>query len=262
MTQALPDEEPPTGLSNDRFAECRVEGVFELSSKEQGLLSLGPQVRLRRIASPSMQSLEILQEVPTEVALRDIEARGLAELKDAVESLGLQPDGPLNQKESFRIPLRKLAGESETEEVWVKASNEIGVALPRLIMFTSTAEPSPQKEITQALREAYDRTLDDETIIAPVRAAEDTVRGRLQNAANDLRKHIVERCPELEQVEVVPSVSFREGFTGIELRSSKPDQGAVDLASSGAPVRGDESPSPYGSGLRTCLRRGSQATGP
>jgi putative ATP-dependent endonuclease of OLD family len=237
LTHALPDEEPPTGRSNDRFAECRVEGVFELSSKEQEVLGLGPEVRLRRIASPSTQSLEILQDVPTDAALRDIEAKTLAELKDAVESLGLQPDGPLNQKESFRIPLRKRAGESETEEVWVKASNEVAAALPRLIMFTSTAEPSPEKEITQALREAYDRTLDDETIIAPVRAAEDTVRGRLQDAANHLREHIVERCPELEQVEVVPSVSFREGFAGIELRSSKPDQGAVDLASSGAGTR-------------------------
>ena len=237
LTHALPDEEPPCGRSNDRFAECWVEGLFELSSDEQGRLGLGPEVRLRRVASPGSQSLEILQEVPTNVLLRDLETKNLEDLKKGADSLGLQAEGPQNQKESFRIPLRKLAGESETEEVWVKANAEIAAALPRLIMFTSTAEPSPEKEITQALREAYDRTLDDEEIIAPVRTAEATVRQRLQDAANDLRKHIVKRCPELEQVEVVPSVSFREGFGGIDLRSSRPEQGVVDLAASGAGTR-------------------------
>lgn len=237
LTHALPDEEPPCGRSNDRFAECWAEGVVELSSDEQGRLGLGPEIRLRRVASPGSRSLEILQEAPANLLLRDIETKSLAELKSAAESLGLLPQGPTNQKESFRIPLRDLAAESETEEIWTTASNEIAAALPRLIMFTSTAEPSPEKEITQALREAYDRTLDDEKIIEPVRTAEASVRERLQDAANDLRKHIVERCPELEQVDVVPSVSFRDGFAGIELRSSRPDQGVVDLAASGAGTR-------------------------
>ena len=237
LTHALPDEEPPCGRSNDRFAECRVEGVFDLNDDEQARLGLGSEVHLRRVASPGFQSLEIYQEVPKNVLLRNLETKTLAELKEAAESLGVQPQGPQNQKDSFREPLRELAGKAETEEVWAKASNEIAAALPRLIMFTSTAEPNPEKEITQALREAFDRTLDDDEIITPVRTAETTVRQRLQDAANDLRKHIVERCPELEQVEVVPSVSFREGFGGVDLRSSRPDQGVVDLAASGAGTR-------------------------
>lgn len=237
LTHAMPDEIPPTGRSNDRFAECRVLGIFELSSDEQSELGLPPEIQLRRLASPENQSLEILIEVPTNLALRDIEEKSLAQLKEAAESLSLDPEGPLNQKDSFRVPLRRLAEGSETEEAWVPANKDIEAALPRLIMFTSTAEPSPENEISQALREAYDRTLDDEDIIGPVRAAEATVQERLQDAANDLRGHIVERCPELEKVEVVPAVSFREGFGGVELRSSRPDQAAVDLSSSGAGTR-------------------------
>lgn len=237
LTHALPEEDPPTGRSNDRFAECRVLGIFELSSEEQEALGLAPEIQLRRLATPMSQSLEILKEVPANPNLRDLANMTLNELKEATESLGIKPTGPSTTKESFRVPLRELAEESETEKVWMPAGKDIEAALPRLIMFTSTAEPSPEGEISQALREAYDQTLEDEEIIGPVRAAEATVQARLQDAANDLRSHIVNRCPELETVEVVPMVSFREGFGGVELRSSRPAQSAVDLSSSGAGTR-------------------------
>lgn len=237
LTHALPEEDPPTGRSNDRFAECRVLGIFELNSEEQEALGLTPEIQLRRLATPISQSLEILKEVPANPQLRDLEYMTLNELKETAESLGIKPTGPSTTKESFRVPLRELADESETEKVWVLAGKDIEAALPRLITFTSTAEPSPEGEISKALREAYDQTLEDEEIIGPVRAAEATVQARLQDAANDLRKHIVARCPELERVEVVPMVSFREGFGGVELRSSRPAQSAVDLSSSGAGTR-------------------------
>lgn len=237
LTHALADEDPPMGRTNDRFAECRVVGIFELSSEEQDELDLASEIRLRRRATPEGQSLEILKEVPANPDLRDIEEKSLADLKDAVESLGLKHAGPLTKKESFLVPLREFAENSETEEAWMPASKELEAVLPRLIMFTSTAEPSPENEISQALREAYNQSLEDEDIIGPVRSAEATVQSRLQDAANDLRKHIVERCPDLEKVEVVPTVSFKQGFGGVELRSFRPGQGPVDFSSSGAGTR-------------------------
>lgn len=106
-----------------------------------------------------------------------------------------------------------------------------------MIRFSSTQEPNPEQEIINALKEAYSRALEDPAITAPVRAAEKQVRERVEAEAEDLRKHIVERCPELAEFGVQPSVSFREGFTGVSLNTARTGESHVGLTSSGAGTR-------------------------
>lgn len=232
------DEAPECGAESGRFAECRVEGSFALTPSEQERLGLPALAVFRRTVSLSgSKSFQVRLVVPKDPRLRDFKDKNLNELRERSGALNVEPEGPANRRDSFLQPLQRLAESAETEEAWVAAPRDAEDGLPRLIFFSSTDEPSPEGEIKQALREAYDRALEDPSIIGPVREAEGEVRRVVQQEADQLTGHIVERCPELAEFRVAPQVSFKEGFTGVSLSSSRPDQPHVGLGASGAGTR-------------------------
>jgi putative ATP-dependent endonuclease of OLD family len=239
FTSAVSDATALDGTSTRDSRECSVEGRARLSDEESKSFELPLDVSIRRRqqeggASPS---LEIVMSAPADERLRGLDKLGLDDLKQTLAELGAMPVGPANRKESYLVPLLALAANQGHEDVWMPMPPKLEDNLPRFISFASTAEPDPEIEIRQVLQEAYARSLEDASIVGPVREAEAKVRDLLKAQAEDLREHIVGRCPELKALIVDPSVSFKEGFGGVHLSLSRPDGPSVGLAASGAGTR-------------------------
>ncbi len=178
--------------------------------------------------------LEIITLAPADARLQTLDSKKLSELKEIAEQLGVIAAGPANQRDSYLRPLQETADKQDRVEVWLAARKELVESLPRLITFASTAEPNPEAEIREALQEAYVQALEDADIVGPVRKAEKEVRTKLEDAAKHLRDHILDSCPELADLVVEPTVSFKEGFGGVRLSSMRKGSGAVPLSASGA----------------------------
>jgi ABC-type dipeptide/oligopeptide/nickel transport system ATPase subunit len=238
FTSARPDELPSISLVDGRYSECWVEGRFRPDQEEQELTGFGDGVLLRRRQeigeSPSLQIRTI---APSDERLRALDDRKLEELRTIATELAVEPVGPKNQKASYVVALKSLAEAQPQVPVWVPVSPELVDRLPRLISFASTAEPDPEADIRQALQEAYARTLEDAEIVGPVREAERQVREKLGSEANELRNHIIAQCPELSNLVVEPSVSFKEGFGRVRLMSTRGQGSPVSLSGSGTGTR-------------------------
>jgi energy-coupling factor transporter ATP-binding protein EcfA2 len=238
LTYGADGEDPVCGLEDGRYAACWVEGRFSSDGKEQSQLGLHAEANIRRRFGPEgATALEVLTLAAADPKLRGLDTKRLAELQQIAADLDIGPAGPANHRDSYLRPLRELADSQDKEAVWMPASREIVERLPRLIAFASTAEPDPEGEIRQALQEAYVQALEDSSIVGPVRAAEKKVRAKLGREAKALRTHIIERCPELSDLVVEPTVSFKEGFGGVKLSSTRREGGSVALSASGAGTR-------------------------
>jgi putative ATP-dependent endonuclease of OLD family len=238
LTLAADGEDPGCGLEDGRYASCWVEGRFALDGDEPQQLGLEAKANIRRRFGPDAASqLEMLTVAPADPNLRALGTKKLVELKQIAGGLGITATGPANHRDSYLRPLQELAEKGNQEEVWMPASREVGERLPRLIAFASTAEPNPESEIREGLQEAYVQALEDPSIVGPVRAAEKKVRAKLEREAKALRTHIIERCPELSDLVVEPTVSFKEGFGGVKLSSTRKEGGSVELSASGAGTR-------------------------
>jgi putative ATP-dependent endonuclease of OLD family len=238
LTYAAEGEEPACGLQEGRYAGCWAEGRFSLNGDEPTELGLDARANIRRLFGPDgATQLVVLTLAPADPKLRGLSTKRLVELQQIAADLGIKPAGPANHRDSYIGPLQELAESQDKEAVWMPASREIDERLPRLISFASTAEPNPEGEIHQALQEAYVQALEDSSIVGPVRTAEKNVRAKLGREAKALRTHIIERCPELSDLVVEPTVSFKEGFGGVKLSSTRKEGGSVALSASGAGTR-------------------------
>jgi putative ATP-dependent endonuclease of OLD family len=231
------DPEAPT--RDGRNAECVVEGQVRLTTQESEELQLPAETQIRRRANHDGQVfLEVLILVPEDERLRSLSEKPIQDLKQIAAELGVDPVGPKSERRSFLARLEQLAANSNTVEVWVpRDRTALAGRLPRVIDFSSTAEPDPGHEIQRALQEAYSLALDDPEIVGPVRAAESQVRAKLQTEAEQLKAHILNRCPELSDFTVTPSVSFKEGFTNVGITSSRGLDARIPLEVSGAGTR-------------------------
>jgi hypothetical protein len=181
FTLLLPDESPTGPTSDGRYAECSTEGRFLLDDNELAELDLPKEVTFRRRSEAGGTiRLEVRKQVAADARLRELPSRSLANLKAVAEELGVGPAGPANQKASYVSPLQALADCEAQVNDWVTAPAAVAERLPRLVHFASTAEPDPETEIREALREAYSRALEDPLLVGPVRKAEDQVRRRLE----------------------------------------------------------------------------------
>jgi len=212
-----------------------VEGTFEFDAATGRALGVASPAAVRRAFREGQASLEILANVPVEPDLQDLGSHlTLVELQERAERLGIDPDGPRNAKTSYLGPLERAAAVAPKEEAWVRATQELGRALPRIIKFASTHAPDPEQEIASSLREVYAQLLEDEDIKGPIADVEATVQGRLNTHAQALCGHIRERCQELQDVDVVPAVSFKGGFQGVQLRAGRGGDASESLREAGA----------------------------
>ncbi|HWM63343.1 MAG TPA: TOPRIM nucleotidyl transferase/hydrolase domain-containing protein [Solirubrobacterales bacterium] len=219
-----------------RVERILVTGTFSMDEATRREFGRGEvTIKLRRSIQPGeAPRYEVLDRVPVDEELRLLADRKLQDLRDICERRDITPEGKASAKASWLAPLERLASESEQIEEWAPAPAEIVKRLPRCLVFSSTAEPDPERQIAAALKVAFDQVLDDGRFIGPVREAEEKVRQRLSHEAGDLCKHIGMRCPELSEIVVLPDVAFSEGFRSVEVRTSRGSTAGVALEKSGA----------------------------
>lgn len=221
--------------ADGRSAETAVVGRFRLSELEQQEVALPEEIRLRRIARDGGNAeYEVWRRVPEDERLRGLDAANVSQLRTVASELGVRPEGDARRPESYRVPLGALAATGPQVELWAPAPRGLQQLLPRYLRFSSTREPDPQAEIHQALREAFVTLLEDDALVGPVREVEETIRVRLTEAAGELCSHIRARCPELQEIEIEPNVSFREGFGNVSVRTARTSTENVALTHSGA----------------------------
>jgi len=226
---------PSEGAEPLRSETVVVEGRLALGEQDAADLGLDRTVTLRRVADTSgAVRHETLGARPVDERLRDVEARKVTELKALGGELGIEPSGPANQREAWLVPLRAHVAQQPHEEAWIPAGRELVARLPILMPFSSTAEPDPEAQIRGALHSAYKELLDDEELVGPVRAVEDTVQTRLAQRADELCHHVAARCPELDRITVRPDVRFSEGFRSVQILAARPHGAGIPLNQSGA----------------------------
>jgi energy-coupling factor transporter ATP-binding protein EcfA2 len=231
-------EGPPAEGDTEPLRAERIVVTGEFSLDEITGEKLGRSagtIKIRRTVKPEeVPHYEVLDSLPADEDLRFLGDRKLQELRALCERLELKPDGKASAKASWLGPLERLATEGQYVEEWATASTEIVRSLPRCVMFSSTNEPDPERQITAALKVAFEQVLDDGTLTGPVREAEEKVRQILSDEAGDLCGHIAKRCPELSEIVVLPDVAFSEGFRSVEVRTSRGSTTGVALEKSGA----------------------------
>lgn len=229
-----------TGRTQDgneplRAEEIEVVGEFSVDNRDQAALGLRSQIKLRRTVGPDLSSsYELHTSRPREAQLRDLAARKLPDVKQLAAKLGIEPTGKKSSRESWLEPLSEYVAGRPHEDGWVTAPAELVRRLPVFVMFSSTEEPDPEAQIRTALGTAYRELLENDEIIAPVRAAEAKVSAGLATQAAELCDHIKQRCPELDAIKVSPTVTFRDGLSSVTVTASQHGGNDVPLDRSGA----------------------------
>lgn len=224
---AVVDGRDPT---RPRSPETWVEGTFVLTEAEQESLGLPEVVKIRRYYhEASGTRLEVMRDVPADPLLRDLASLNVTELRKLARDNGLETAGV---KAELVGRLEAFARESPQTKEWVKASTEIGRALPRLIMFGGRT-PSADDEVRKVLNSRYQEHLMDPALQGKIADLEEDLRRRVTADATDLCRHVEERCPDLLSVRIEPDVSFKSGLSKTEIMVSKLAGEPVALAASG-----------------------------
>lgn len=219
----------------DRVDQTWVEGTFELSAEEQVELSMGGTVRIRRISrGPVIEArYELLQMVCEDPRFRSLDSMKLGELVDLADAQGLDCPGDRRKRDTFTVPLVALAGTLPQVEEWSPTARDVVRALPQVLAFGSANTADPESQVRAALSAAYQRLLDRTEIKGTVETLEIELRESLAAEAKALCEHIESRCADLDSIVAVPSVSFKGGFSGVELRASSGDNEFVGLREAG-----------------------------
>jgi putative ATP-dependent endonuclease of the OLD family len=227
---------PPSDGTKSLLAdEIVVEGRFFLSATDAERFGLADQISLRRVLTrQGAARYEILAKQPVDHRLRQLDDRKIADLQQLAGELGLEPSGKRSARDSWLDPLNAYAGTQAWEEAWTPVSRDLLDRLPTIMMFSSTEEPDPESQIRNALHTAYRELLNDSELIGPVRQVESKVQKQLEARADELCKHVRERCPELSEIRVKPEVTFSEGFRHVGVFASRPGGAGISLSQSGA----------------------------
>jgi putative ATP-dependent endonuclease of the OLD family len=216
-----------------RVEEVVVTGEFSLSAAEQEDLGLPAVIRLRRRVGRDAPIFEVYVSVPEDEALRGIEDMKIQDLRALATAREVEPDGKRVESESWRRPLRALAAVGSQVNAWSRASRNVIDCLPIFLSFSSRDEPDPEAQVRSVLHATYKRLLDDTDLVKPVRDLEEAIKGKLQAEAEQLCAHIRQRVPELTSISAIPNVSFRDGFSSVQLRALKGNE-EVGLRQAGA----------------------------
>lgn len=214
-----------------------VTGTFALTDSDRDELGFDDdqiQIRRTRNHEDGTDEYHVLATVPEDPRLQGLQAASMSELKERAQDLGVDPEGDQRHHETWLEALQQVADGADKTQAWVDAPRDLVANLPRYVRFSSTSEPNLQNEIHQALKGAFDRLMDDASIVGPVKETERAVQDQLEEEAQDLCAHIKARCHELVEFTVQPNVSFREGFRQVEVHSGTRPGFDVPVQYSGA----------------------------
>jgi len=228
-----PEEGNTTPIRSERVI---VTAVLSLDPDLAQKLERKPgTLRVRRsVSQESSPRYEILDGLPADERLRSLETKKLEELRNLCGELGLEPEGKKSSKATWLEPLQELAAKGEKVEDWTPCPTEIVEQLPKCLIFSSTEEPAPAGQVKRALKVAYEQAIENEDYTGPLRDAENLLRERLEAEAETLCQHIGHRCPELSQITIEPQVALSEGFSSVEVRTSRGSVTGIPLERSGA----------------------------
>ncbi len=216
-------------------AEAIVTGVLQLTAEEQGELQLPEEVTLRRRYHGVTPSYELSTSVPADERLRGLELLTVAQLRELAEDLELATPGHRGRRDTYLGPLNAHAAAAPHVDDWVEAPAELIRRMPRFLHFASTEAPDPERDVRSWLGEVYERIAAEGDVAGQVDEIEQQMQRRLAEEAVGLRDHIRARCEDHADLEVVPNVSFRGGFT-VELHHAHATagDGSLRLRAAGA----------------------------
>lgn len=229
---------PPEEGSTDPIRSERVIVTADLSIGTDLARALSREdrsIRVRRsVSQESAPRYELLDDLPADERLRSLESKKMEDLRTLCAEFAIDPEGRKSSKETWLRPLQELAASGDRAEDWTPCPAEITDRLPRCLVFSSTEEPAPAGQVKRALKVAYEQAIEKEDYTGPLRDAEKLLRQRLETEADTLCQHIGKRCPELSQISIEPHVALSEGFSGVEVRTSRGSITGIPLERSGA----------------------------
>jgi putative ATP-dependent endonuclease of OLD family len=226
---------PADGTEPLQAVEIIVEGHFSLTAPDTRRFGPNNYISLRRILTQqSAARYELRAEQPVDPSLRQLDDRKIEELRQLASELNIEPSGKRSARESWLMPLNEHVAAQEWEQAWIPAPRDVIDRLPTMMIFSSTDEPDPERQIRSALQMAYRELLNDDQLVGPVRKVETEVQERLEARAEQLCRHVKERCPELSEIQVKPEVTFSEGFRNVDVLASRPGGAGIPLNQSGA----------------------------
>jgi len=225
------DADPPGGLDEGRFAEIRVAGRFVVSTDEQDALGVPPQILLRRVVRNGEARYEYMTQACEDPELRGLENRSLEELKVIAVSRDLNVKGHQGHRKTYLEPLEDLAKTLPVVDAWLPPSQALLERLPEFIEFR---DDNPEAVIRQTLMGVYRSILQDPNITRRLKAAEQHIRGQLIEEASRLRDHLRMRCPDLPNIEIDPTVSFRDQFPSVRIEAGQTESEMVGLGAAGS----------------------------
>lgn len=219
------------GVAPDRVEETLVEGEFDLSNDEQSKLNLPRTIRLRRASRLGASVYELHASVPVDSRLRSYQSETMDHLKARLQELGAATTG---QKADLLSRLDELAENAEHTTVWESASADVVKVLPRVQRFNPSGTADAEESIRNALGTAYKAATSDEEFRGSVEQLEVEMSARLSAAAKDMRDHIMRRCDDIGEVQIVPAVTLTSGLRGTQIRVTSVSGEDVALGRSGA----------------------------
>ncbi|MEV0569393.1 TOPRIM nucleotidyl transferase/hydrolase domain-containing protein [Dactylosporangium sp. NPDC050588] len=233
VTPAKSEEVSAQESSRERIDTTSVEGEFVLSAKEQSEFGLPAVVKIRRIRDgDGGAKLEVLNAVPEDEDLRNLDSKSVPQLKAIAERLAISPMGDARAKASWTEPLRKFAAMQPEVEAWSIASSAVKAGLPRFLRF-GDAE-SAEQVVLSVLRNRYKAHLEDDDLKQTVSFLETELEKRVREDAQGLVEHVKQRCSDLVLVDVEPTVSFTSGLRSTRLMLARTDGEPVSLNAVGA----------------------------
>ncbi len=220
--------------STQRVDEIAVTGQFELSADEQSELSLPATLQLRRRADGAASvTYEVEVTLPSDERLRDLEAKRLQDLKDLVLAFGVATSA--TDKAGYLADLRAFADTTDQVVTWVAAPPGVIRALPPVERFNPSGSQDANDAIKKVLDTAFRGHIASDDHRSSIQDLETAISTKLVADAADIRDHIMRRCPDIGDVQIVPVVSFNEGLRATQVTVKARDgDGGVGLQEAGA----------------------------
>lgn len=215
-----------------RVGETFVKGVFtrQIGTKDS---PESEKIEIRRIMrNQTAPTYEILQYVPIDLVLRDYRALNVSELKSLATNYGVVTTGLLKLQLLEAIDGVKEA--SAKEEAWMPMPNSLLQDFPRLEFFNPSGVRDAEDSIRTTLQSAYKTYLQDDVFKGSVKQLENSLEVKLKDDAKLIEDHIINRCSDIGEVKILPTVNFKSGLDATTISVTSRAGEDVHLGEAGA----------------------------
>ncbi|MFC8042514.1 ATP-dependent endonuclease [Nocardia sp. NPDC057353] len=218
--------------SGGRVKTTAVVGDFRADAWEQAHLSLPATVRLRRCAEADLvPRYEIWGPIPDDEELWDLADKHVPELKALATRFGHRSASKLTKPKLLDWLVDYGRTHSSTEG-WSGMPPALRARLPRITQFEGHSA-DPEEALRSALTPRFKKFVADDDVRGRLGELETDAREQMRIEAKPLADHIIERCPDIVGVTIVPDVSFTGTLRSTSLRVERANGEQVLLDRSG-----------------------------